>query len=320
MVALEHIDSQLLLTQVGKAGISAPFSRSHRTQKDPKHADKKNDGLGLAACSFLFHHLTLFLTHPFLGAGLLSPLQTCEPKLLSPWLCCHEQGLDLALPRSLISGSKHKESSPSQVLCQCPTDRRMVVLSAHRSWEAQWNDSMSHYLHRLEPGLSTVPCQHSGWHHFPSARSPPHKWKYSCCCTQMPLRMGSNPCFHGRGSPEVHTRWLKEECQIRGLCRVYWERLLLSCPNYLHIQNPQLCLSKRKASLPVFLFGWLTLQISVLTLFSFRRLPSQPEGEGFLVWFLRPCPALFMQDCHSSLLLHSLLDAGVVIQKCILEP
>lgn len=229
-------------------------------------------------------------------------------------------GLRPRLAHHLISGSKHKESSPSQVLCQCPTDRRMVVLSAHRSWEAQWNDSMSHYLHRLEPGLSTVPCQHSGWHHFPSARSPPHKWKYSCCCTQMPLRMGSNPCFHGRGSPEVHTRWLKEECQIRGLCRVYWERLLLSCPNYLHIQNPQLCLSKRKASLPVFLFGWLTLQISVLTLFSFRRLPSQPEGEGFLVWFLRPCPALFMQDCHSSLLLHSLLDAGVVIQKCILEP
>lgn len=36
----------------------------------------------------------------------------------------------------------------------------------------------------------------------------------------------------------------------------------------------------RKTGLPMSLFGWLTLQISVLTLFSFRRLPAQPNRGG----------------------------------------
>lgn len=207
LVALEHIDSQLLLTQVGKAGISASFSRS---QELSNSADQKwQTWTNCLFIPLLPSPVVPYISFPWRWSSQPSWKISTKATLtltMLPWTL-----LKTCLAHHLISGTKHEESSPSQILCQCPTDGKCP------SHQAQWNDSMSHYLHRLEPGLSTVPCQHSGWHHFPSARSPPHKWKYSCCCTQTLLRMGSNPCSRGRGSPELRTQWLKEECQIWGL-------------------------------------------------------------------------------------------------------
>lgn len=72
------------------------------------------------------------------------------------------------------------------------------------------------------------------------------------------------------------------------------------------------------------LFAGLTLQISVLTFFSFSRLPSYSNWAGGGVG--TPCvgssdPALCSLCMIAILPLHhSFLDAGVVTQNCILQP
>lgn len=139
---------------------------------------------------------------------------------------------------------------------------------------------VSQYLHRMGLGLSTARSQHTEWHHFPSARTPLHREKCSCCCTQRFLQMGRSPCSHGWGSPEVHTQQLKGKmAATKSFLEESPGRCCCVLAHITHIiQTSNLC---RKGKLPIPCPPLpASLQISVLTLFSFRRHPWPPSLSG----------------------------------------